>query len=279
MQVRHVLGHLEEICVNEAHRIVDLVRDTRGELADRGHLFGLQNLALQQLDLGEIREHSDRPELVPGAIGYRSARDPDRHQASVGSRERALEALEALSRFERARDVNFVLWDSRKPGPDRSPAYGLRALAEDFLGRRVGKDDLAVQIDHQQCAVEILDDVLVVTLEIADSALGHALVTRGSPALDLFQSDYREYVRELLPRHHAVRGTSLEGLECEGLTIVVVDHDHGRARRFHLFEQLPAFRSESRIRDDQVDRSIATARTAGSGALQGFDSRVGAQSS
>jgi hypothetical protein len=105
------------------------------------------------------------------------------------------------------------------------------------------------------------------------------LIARGSPALDLFQSNYREYVRELLPRHHAICSTSLEGLECKGLTIVVVDDDHGRARRFHLFEQLPAFGSEGRIGNDQVDRSIATARTAGSGAMQDFDSRVGAQSS
>ena len=63
-----VLPELEQVRVDEAHRVVDLVRDARRELPDRRHLLRLEHLALELLDLRQILEDHD------GARGARRRR-------------------------------------------------------------------------------------------------------------------------------------------------------------------------------------------------------------
>jgi hypothetical protein len=52
-QVAHVLRHLEQVGVDEAHGVVDLVGDPRGQLTDRRELLGAYELALRARELVE----------------------------------------------------------------------------------------------------------------------------------------------------------------------------------------------------------------------------------
>jgi hypothetical protein len=76
-QVCHVLGHLREVRVDEAHGIVDLVGHARRQLSHRRQLLRLQDLPLELLDPREVLEEHDRTEAAALRVQHRRARHAD----------------------------------------------------------------------------------------------------------------------------------------------------------------------------------------------------------
>ena len=62
----------------------------------------------------------------------------------------------------RARDPVLARRIAREPAPHRAAAQGVGALAEDQLGGRVAGGDAAVRVDHEQRAVHVLEDLVVI---------------------------------------------------------------------------------------------------------------------
>src|SRR5207247_4660565 len=63
---------------NAGQRVVELVRHTRYQLPDRGHLFGLDQLLLQHLLVGDVADHAQHFFIEPRRrVGHLNRADVD----------------------------------------------------------------------------------------------------------------------------------------------------------------------------------------------------------
>ena len=213
--------------VDEVERVLDLVGDPGGQLAERGHLLGLDQIGLRRLQVaiggfGGVAGRADLG-LRPLALGDVAV---DQHEAAIGHRvaanlddpaiwSRALEAQFLVGVFEAAAEfrLDVVGAELAAFGEDAEVVGIARALGQKRVGQVEQLLEIAVPRGQPQVFVEHGD------------AIGH--VVEGDPQLGLTLADFVEQPR-ILHRDHRLGGEVLQQCDLlvgEGPDLPPVDRD------------------------------------------------------
>ena len=148
-------------------RVVDLMDDARGELAERGEFLRVDDLALELADFGPVSADRDDPRHSPFGIEDRRQRELQARRAASGLGQPKLERrdLPATERADERSQHSNSLARTRQP----KDVFGdeLRSVEPGNSAKRAADDpDTSIAADHQNRDVGVFQQFLEIIAKV-----------------------------------------------------------------------------------------------------------------